>query len=292
MIFLENLFNMPSSKNNPKVSVIIRCYNQAEYITQAINSARHQSFKNLEIIIIDDHSTDNSVDIIRGLANNDQRIKLILNQENLGGGQGTGGAGRPLNQCLAVASGKYTAILDGDDFWTDTNKTARQVEFLENNPDYVLVGSFVQNFDRHGTPLDKCKLPITDQALRSQILKSNPIAASSIMFHTAKALKVGGYPEKPLRAVDLGMWLKLGVIGKMYNIPEYWHGHRMTGVNIGEVNRHKQLDSALYHIKLHRHSYPNFYQAWLRHQLLRFMFRLPNPVIKSIRLVKNIKTIL
>jgi glycosyltransferase involved in cell wall biosynthesis len=279
---------MNKSKQNPKVSVIIRCFNQADFIDQAIKSVRSQTYKNLEIIIIDDNSSDNSVDIIKKYAKNDTIIKLILNKQNLGGGQGRGGAGQVLNQGLDIATGKYIAVLDGDDFWLSNEKISKQVKFLEKNKSFVLVGGNVQNFNLLGKPLDKFELPKTDQALRSQIMLSNPFAASSVMFPKAVAKKVKGYPETPPRAVDLGMWLKLGTHGKMYNIQEYWHGHRMTGVNIGEMNRHKQLDDALYHITLHCKNYPNFYKAWFKHQVLRLAFRLPSPVISFIRRIKSL----
>ena len=91
-----------------KVSVIIPAYNTEKYIAKAINSALCQTLSNIEVIVVDDCSTDNTVAIVQGF--NDPRIKLIRNNNNLG-------AGGARNKAIAAAQGKWIAVLDSDDWY-------------------------------------------------------------------------------------------------------------------------------------------------------------------------------
>ncbi|MEL6493918.1 MAG: glycosyltransferase family 2 protein [Cyanobacteria bacterium J06623_7] len=93
---------------NIEVSVIIPAFNTGKYISKAINSALTQTLSNIEVIVVDDCSTDNTVDIVRSF--NDPRLKLILNQQNLG-------AGGARNRAIAAARGKWIAVLDSDDWY-------------------------------------------------------------------------------------------------------------------------------------------------------------------------------
>lgn len=273
-------------KGQPLVSVIIRCYNQEPYIAQAINSVRTQTYDNLEIVVIDDASTDDSKNIISELAFKDKRIKPVLNKINLGKGSGSA---KTANKALSKCTGKYVANLDGDDFWTYEDKLQKQVEFLENNPEYVLVGNFVQNVDINGNKLDKCPLAITDDEIRNNIFQGNQFAASSVLFNRESAMQVGGYPEKYGSSIDLGLWLKLGELGKFHNFSDYWHAHRMTGVNIGETKRKQQLQDAMGHIKDNRKDYPGFYKAYAVHLLQLGLFSLPKWLFKLVKSLRRNK---
>lgn len=271
-------------KNIPKVSVIIRCYNQADYIEQAIKSVRTQTYDNLEIVVIDDASGDNSRDIIRSLAKKDKRIKPILNTVNMGAGSGSA---KTINIALRECTGKYIANLDGDNFWLSNNKIACQVEWMENNPEYVLVGSMVQNVDNLGKNLNQCEIALTDDEIRKKILKENQFAASSVLFRKEDALTVGGYPEYFSSSIDLGLWLKLGLLGKFYNFSEYWQAHRITGFNIGEIKRKQQLKDALGYIKEHKNNYEGFYLAYLAHIYKIGLYSLPKKLLNILKLMKN-----
>lgn len=275
---------MVKNTNKTLVSVIIRCYNQAEFIEQAINSVRSQTHDNLEIVVIDDASNDNSQEKIIALAKKDRRINPILNKVNIGKGLGSA---KTINKALRVCTGKYVANLDGDGYWLEKEKIKKQVDFLNKNPQYVLVGSFIQNIDAKGKNLDKCKVAITDSEIRSKILKSNQFAASSIMFKKEVAMKVGGYPEYLQTSIDLGLWLKLGLQGKFYNFPNYWYAHRMTGTNIGEIKRKQQLKDALSFIKEYKNNYQGFYTAYLTHIYRIGLYSLPKKLLNILKSVKH-----
>lgn len=104
MIFLYNKFML--------VSVIITSYNYQQYIKDTINSVKNQTFKDWELIVIDDASTDSSVEIIKETAQNDSRIKLIVNSENLG-------LKKSIQKALENAAGEWIAFLESDDLWQE-----------------------------------------------------------------------------------------------------------------------------------------------------------------------------
>ncbi|MEL6785870.1 MAG: glycosyltransferase family 2 protein [Cyanobacteria bacterium J06607_15] len=111
-----------------EVSVIIPAYNTEEYIAKAISSALSQTLSNIEVIVVDDCSTDNTVQVVQGF--DDPRLKLILNTENMG-------AGGARNKAIAAAQGKWIAVLDSDDWYAPqrlevlvSHAVQKQVDFI------------------------------------------------------------------------------------------------------------------------------------------------------------------
>lgn len=117
---------------NMKVSVIVLTYNHEKYIKQALDGILMQKVDfDYEILVGDDGSKDRTVDILKEYKNKfPEKIKLILNKKNIG-------ATKNAYNILMKANGKYLATCEGDDYWTDENKLQIQVDFLENNPQYV-----------------------------------------------------------------------------------------------------------------------------------------------------------
>jgi len=127
----------------PKVSFIIPVYNQERYVAQAVESALTQTLYDLEVLAIDDSSTDGSLAILRAIA--DQRLRILRTPTNLG----PGGA---RNLGLDVARGTYLAFLDSDDL-AEPDRAARQMAHLEAHPEQVVVGSSYTVIDESGGPL-------------------------------------------------------------------------------------------------------------------------------------------
>ena len=110
---------------NKKVSIITPSYNSAKYIKQTIDSVRAQTYTDWEMLIVDDCSTDNTCDIVEAIAKEDNRVKLIRQEQN-------GGAAVARNRALENSTGRFIAYLDADDIWLP-EKLSRQVEFMEQN---------------------------------------------------------------------------------------------------------------------------------------------------------------
>ena len=121
--------NEGAGKGAVLVSVIISNYNNSRYLEECINSARKQTYKHLEIIVVDDGSTDDSVKIIKALAAEDKRIRLI-EQDN-------GGQASAMNTGFAASGGEIISFMDSDDFWAE-DKIERTLEVFANG-EYVLV---------------------------------------------------------------------------------------------------------------------------------------------------------
>ena len=118
-----------------KVSVLIPCYNFGEYIEQCILSAVSQKTNfEFEILVGDDCSTDNSLINIRRVAYYNPNVRVFTYPKNIGGYEN-------LDVLLSNSNGDYIAYLDGDDYFTDPYKLQKQVDFLDNNPDYVMTFS-------------------------------------------------------------------------------------------------------------------------------------------------------
>ena len=109
--------------SNELVSIIMPSYNTANYISESIQSVLNQTYKNWELIIVDDCSSDNTLEILSKF--NDKRIRIIANEKN-------SGAALSRNKALIEAKGKWIAFLDSDDLW-ESNKLEKQINFMKEN---------------------------------------------------------------------------------------------------------------------------------------------------------------
>ena len=129
-----------SDNKQPLVSIIISCYNHQDYITACIESIVRQTYKNIELIVIDDGSSDNSAQILEQLS---QKYSFsFAQQQNMG-------LTKTLNKALAKAKGKYIAPIGSDDILM-LDKTEKQVDFLENNSSIAVVGGSIICIDDQG----------------------------------------------------------------------------------------------------------------------------------------------
>lgn len=130
----------------PLVSIITPTFNSEKFIAQTIGSVQNQTYINWEMIIVDDASTDTTVQLILDFSNSDSRIKLYQLQRN-------SGAGIARNKAIDLAKGRFIAFLDSDDLWK-SEKLEKQISFLLNN-NYPFTFSFYDCIDEEGKPLNK-----------------------------------------------------------------------------------------------------------------------------------------
>lgn len=150
------------------VSVLMPAYNAVEHIREAIDSILEQTFTDFEFLIIDDGSTDNTIEVIKEYS--DPRIKLIHNDKNQG-------LIYSLNYGLDIAQGKYIARMDADDIALNT-RFEKQVDFLENNPDISILGTA---FAFLGTPYE-IHHPNYNQEIRIKLLDDGAFAHPTVMM--------------------------------------------------------------------------------------------------------------
>lgn len=159
------------------LTVIIPMYNADKFIEETVKSIIDQTYKKFNVIILDDNSTDQSYEIVNELTKHDARFEIIRNEENQGYLKST-------NILLSLVKTEYCAFWDADDT-CDKNRFSLQMEYLKNNPDYDLVGSYCMLIDKDSKPIRRIKYP------QSVSLNNFNVCGSSVLFRT-KVLEISG----------------------------------------------------------------------------------------------------
>ncbi|MEQ8239753.1 MAG: glycosyltransferase, partial [Cyclobacteriaceae bacterium] len=196
-------------KQQVSISVLMTAYNAASYIEASIQSILDQTYADFEFVILDDGSTDQTLDKIKAI--NDPRIKCHQNDGNKG-------LTYSRNKCLELARGKYVAWLDADDLSTH-DRLAKQFAFMEANPDFAMVGGWVQPIDRHGKESGQVwKYFAKPEEIPSLLFFGNYFAQSAVMIRKSM-LPETWYDEAFPPVEDYELWIRLIQKGKCWNMP-------------------------------------------------------------------------
>jgi glycosyltransferase involved in cell wall biosynthesis len=196
--------------DKPKVSIVMPVFNGEAFLKQALLSILDQTFKNFELIIVDDASTDKTISILKNFK--DKRAKIIRNKENLG-------VSKSLNLGIKEAEGEYIARFDADDI-CKPDRLKKQVEFLDSHPEYVLVSSGAELINASGKIIGKEDYPSEDKQLRLNLYKRNSFVHPAAMYRKKAFEKVGGYRNIFNGAEDYDLWFRLMRLGKAFNFKE------------------------------------------------------------------------
>jgi len=238
----------------PLVSIILSTYNRAKFIRKAIESVLNQSYKDFEFVVVNDACQDDTLKILKSY--NDPRIKIINNELNLG-------FVKSLNKAINCAKGEYIARIDDDDYWSDSKKLEKQIAFLENNPEYVLVGCGMIKINKQGQEIKRYLFPEKDQELRRKMLLTDYFVHPGVVFRKKDWEAVGGYNEQFYFSQDWDLWARLGKMGKMYNFPECFVSLRESGENrtTNKMGYHLFLNQKIR--KKYSRDYPHFWRYYL-----------------------------
>lgn len=193
------------------VSVVIPAYNAALYLPGAIESILKQTFRDFEVIIIDDCSTDNTWEVIREYAKKDCRIRPFKNVQNLG-------IAGNRNKGVALATGKYLVWQDADDISLPT-RVEKQFQFMESHPEVGIIGGHIELF-RGKKILGVRKYPADDTSLRKCIFRYSPVAQPAAMVRLDALHKAGEFNLKYPPAEDIDMTFRIGEHYKLANLQE------------------------------------------------------------------------
>lgn len=272
-----------TNMTNPEITIIIPTYNRAGLISQAIDSVLVQTYKNWELIVVDDASTDTTEKIVKKYIDQDSatgknRIRYIKNETNLG-------ISKTRNHGLREARGKYIAMLDSDDVWLDPEKLAKQVaafaEFEkqasdENHDDEKpskpkplgIVGTWVVFIDENNKPIKKISFAVTDAKIRRSFLYYNPVVQSSVLFLKQAALDAGGYDENMATMEDHDLWLHIGTRYDVAILPMYATGYRVHSGSITKNRRERVAADQMTVFRRWKNFYPGktvgFVKSYLR----------------------------
>ncbi|MDH4130025.1 MAG: glycosyltransferase, partial [Spirochaetota bacterium] len=224
---------------SPKVTVLMPVYNGEKYLREAIESILNQTFKDFEFLIINDGSTDKSVEIIESFK--DTRIRLVHNEKNI----------------KLIARGEYIARMDCDDI-SLSERLQEQVNYLFANPQINVLGTGFQTINQKGEILeDIVYFPDSEKIIAWDLLFYCPIAHPTVMMRKKIIKEIGGYlsesdiyEKKNLYVEDYYLWSKLNNIKEftITNISKVLlklrkHGDNITSIYLDENKKNSALIS-------------------------------------------------
>lgn len=190
--------------NMPMISVIMPVYNSEKYLKESIESILNQTYKNLEFIIIDDGSTDNSLKIIQEYKLVDNRIKVITRENK--------GLIFSLNEGIALANGQYIARMDSDDI-SLSRRLEKQIRFLDERKDIDIVATHISAFGDASLEIKeqierRYNLFINESNMEIKIFDDIPICHPSVMMRKSVLEQLQGYSNKYPCAEDYDLWMR------------------------------------------------------------------------------------
>ena len=229
-----------------EVSVIMSAYQAEDYIAEAIESVLQQTYPHFELVLLDDCSTDRTFQIAKTFASQDNRLRLFQHPKNMG-------MVKTYNDLLQVARYDWVFVLDGDDRMLP-ERIERQMAFLQEHPDLVIMGAWVYYINANGNRIGKMMNPLTShEKIRLQIEADQPLwlPSPTVAYQRLTALKMGGYRAvAPIMDTDLNT--RLALIGPALWQPEFLGEYRIHAKSVS-VGQHA------YALKVQR-----WISAWLR----------------------------
>ena len=222
---------------NSLVSIITPSYNCSKFIEETVASIQKQTYSNWELVIVDDASTDNSVEVIKSLQEDDDRIKLYCQPENMGAAQAR-------TKAIELAQGDYIAFLDSDDLWLPT-KLEKQLDFMQKH-NYLFSCTKYQEISEDGKVKGDI-IKVIDKSDYNKVLKTCPVGNSTVMY----SVRVLGKFSVPniKRNNDFALWLTmLKNTEAIYGLNEVLTYYRLSNNSISR-NKFKMVK---YHWKLFR----------------------------------------
>lgn len=212
----------------PLVSVVLCVYNREDFLAEAMTSILTQTLDDLELIVVDNASTDASPEIARSFA--DRRIRYIHNEIN-------GGHAFSLDRGIAEAHGQYVALMDSDDV-SLPERLERQVAFLEANPNVALCGGWVETF---GAYVETRRFPADPEELKVHLLAACPLSTPTIMLRQATTSGRRFTAQGFELAHDYAYWVDVALEKPIANFPGVVLRYRVHSGQLTLTRRTKQL---------------------------------------------------
>lgn len=264
--------------SRPLISAVMSAWNEERYVADTVESILNQTFTDLEFIIIDDGSTDKTLDILKYFASRDKRVKILVNEANIG-------IARSLNSGILSAQGEYIAIIDAADT-AYPDRFEKQLHFFQDNQNIFIVGTYAYWVDERRNIIGEWDVPTVVE--NSQLFMYQIAIHPSIMIRKELFNKIGPYRVNSDISVELDLYLRasryhLGIA----NIPEFLTDVMLRDKGVTYTNlRTIQLNQ----FKIKIAYLPHFLSFWNVVCTLRSLFGLLLPsfllkklVLKSVR---------
>jgi glycosyltransferase involved in cell wall biosynthesis len=251
--------------DTPHISCVLAVWNGEAYLTEAIQSVLTQTFRDFELIVVDDGSTDNTAHILDRIRREDGRVRVQY--------QSHAGLVTALNLGMSYARGKYIARMDADDV-SMPDRFAIQLEYLEKHQEIGICGSWIETFGNGAS--DVVKYPGDDGAIRCQLLFSSALAHPSTMLRRNVLLQHRlQYNETAMHAEDYDLWTRVAPYTRFANVPAVLLRYRVHPKQVGR-NLAEKMEASSQTIRLAQLSRlgisPTPEEAQLHHNVSRWRF--------------------
>jgi len=239
-----------------KLSVVMSVHNNASTLKQAIDSLLHQTFKNFQLIILNDASTDESTTILTKSALDDKRIKIITNKAQLG-------LTKSLNKALKQVKTKYIARMDADDI-SLPRRLEKQLDFLEKHSDIMFIGTAAYLINDQEKQIGLKRFPSDNKTLRHLILRYCPFIHPTWMFRRSILREIGDYNENFPFAQDYEFVLRLMSKYQVANLPQPLLRYRVdspTAISLKNLKQQEKFALKARYLALSHYGYPRS-ESW------------------------------
>lgn len=271
------------------ISIVVTSYNYQEYLKDTINSVILQIFKDWEMIVVDDASTDCSVEIIKEFVNNDNRIKLIENKENLG-------LKKSMQKGVKAASGEWIAFLESDDMWCE-DYLEKKTSTINEYQDLGLIFNDVELFgDKHKTELLKPTFERNRKFLNKQKFPKNMfkdlniqnrvVTFSSVMIKKT-ALQETNWDVPVDKLLDWWLYIQIAYKNDFFYIPEKltkWRIHPNSYISQKNAKRFCMVNICAYNEVMKRNKTDKWLNVFIFYSAILFILS----KVKKIELYKNL----
>lgn len=216
----------------PKISIIMPTYNRSDYICEAIESALGQTYDNIELIVIDDGSTDGTRKQLEKYSS-DRRFKY-MRQENQG-------QSIARNKGLKMAEGEFIAFLDSDNIWLP-GKLERQVEIMNKNQSFDIFYGDGILIDEKGAEVSRENMSRYSGNITRHLIKDNCVSMNTTLTRKKCFDELGGMSEEVRAGDDYELWLRLSTKFKFYYTPEYFVRYRVMDDQIS-TDKYRRFNS-------------------------------------------------
>jgi glycosyltransferase involved in cell wall biosynthesis len=257
----------------PAVSVLMAVRDGAPWVAEAVGSVLGQTLADLELIVVDDGSTDATPEVLAGVT--DRRLRLERRQRE--------GLTRSLNHALARARAPLVGRLDADDVALPT-RLARQVAFLTTHPEVGVLGTAAREVDETGAQVRVVRPPSEDAAIRRVLIRRNPMLHSTVVMRRALLERVGGYDESFAVAQDYDLWLRLAPLTRLANLDEVLVVRRLLRQRVSVARDADRLraDARVRWRAVRAGAYPAWCAVFVARPVLALL--LPPPLRRLLRL--------
>ena len=203
-----------------KVSIIMSVFNGMPLMKEAVESIQKQTFRDFELLVVNDCSTDETKRALHSFSDSDDRIRIIENKNNLG-------LAASLNKAWQSAEGEFIARMDSDDI-SEPQRLEEQVRYLEKREDVVVLGTSATLINQKSETIGRSLRRESHGDLIKHMGTENPFFHSSVMMRRQFLVETGGYDKSFRRSQDYDLWSRGLGVGKYHNLQEYLLKYRVA----------------------------------------------------------------